>query len=546
MTFLPIAERELRVAARSARTYWSRALAALVLIVIALVIFDGYGRFGRSQVGGQQVFSALAYLALGYSVFAGAALTADCLSSEKREETLGFLFLTDLKGYDVVLGKLCATSLRSIYGLLATFPIMSLPLLLGGVRASEFERVILVVLNTLFLSLALGLLISTLFRSQRVTTNLAALIMLLLALVPIGVGFVLRSLGGAVTWYSDPSILSPLSALQAAFERNYRVAALTGVSFWSALLVQSTLAILLLARASWLLPSSWQETAVSARNARPAQPFFGGLSRRRSVAQRRRMLDQNPFYWLAGRGRGATAGMLFVLVLVGAWGMLARENQEDFAAVQGVGILLVALVTRLLIAVVAAQRFAEDKQNGALDLIITTPLTVQELVAGQWKATWRKLGWPVAFSLLLYLFLIYGAAVPGAGSEQEARVVLFTTACLFVGTVADVAALGWLGMWAGLRFRQVPHGAALCLGKVVGPPAIVAAALVWQHGFTSADEYLRASPYWLPSVWLAVALATDLFWTLWARQKLFADFRVAATERSPAGPGFFSRWWQFG
>src|SRR5262245_39202000 len=141
MIILPIAERELRVAARSSRTYWSRALAALVLIIITLVIFDGYQKFGSSRVGGQQVFAALAYLALAYSLFAGAALTADCLSSEKREETLGFLFLTDLKGYDVVLGKLLATSLRSIYGLLATFPIMSIPLLLGGVQASEFWRV---------------------------------------------------------------------------------------------------------------------------------------------------------------------------------------------------------------------------------------------------------------------------------------------------------------------------------------------------------------------------------------------------------------------
>src|SRR6266511_636246 len=130
MIFLPIAERELRVAARSRRTYWSRALAAFVLIVIALVIFDSYGRFGRSKVGGQQVFSALAYLALAYSLFAGAALTADCLSSEKREETLGFLFLTDLKGYDVVLGKLLATSLRGLCALMAVCPSLAVTLIM--------------------------------------------------------------------------------------------------------------------------------------------------------------------------------------------------------------------------------------------------------------------------------------------------------------------------------------------------------------------------------------------------------------------------------
>src|SRR5690349_112272 len=154
MTVLPIAERELRVASRSAWTYWSRALAACLVALVALLIFDSYAKLGRFRVGGQQVFAGLAYLALAYSIFAGAALTADSLSSEKREETLGLLFLTDLKGYDVVVGKLVATSLRSIYGLLSTFPILSLPMLLGGVQASEFWRVILVLLNTLFLSLS--------------------------------------------------------------------------------------------------------------------------------------------------------------------------------------------------------------------------------------------------------------------------------------------------------------------------------------------------------------------------------------------------------
>src|SRR5262249_28476482 len=157
-----------------------------------------------------------------------------CLSSEKREETLGFLFLTDLKGYDVVLGKLLATSLRSIYGLLATFPVMSIPLLLGGVQAAEFWRVILVILNTLLLSLSMGLLISTLLRRQRVTTHLAAVLMLLLALLPLGVSALVKELGGTTTLFLDPSVISPVYSLQTAFDPAYKVAGLTGVSFWAA------------------------------------------------------------------------------------------------------------------------------------------------------------------------------------------------------------------------------------------------------------------------------------------------------------------------
>jgi ABC-type transport system involved in multi-copper enzyme maturation permease subunit len=533
MTVLPIAERELRVAARSPRTYWSRAAAAFGVIVMAVVIFQSYGRFASAKVGGQQIFSALAYLALAYSVFAGAALTADCLSSEKREETLGFLFLTDLKGYDVVFGKLFATSLRSIYGLLATFPVISLPLLLGGVRAAEFWRVVLVLLATLLLSLSIGLLVSTLYRRQRVTTHLASLTMLLLAVVPAGVSFVAKSIGGVPAMWLDPAVISPIYSLQASFESGYQMARVTGPSFWTALSVQLGFSLLLLCRASWLLPNSWQQGALKihvpcAAAAAPTRPEPNLAF---ANAHRHRVLDENPFYWLANRGWGMTAGMSVLVGLVWLWGLFAYNDKESFAAVQGVGILLVGLTTRLLIAVCAAQRFAEDKQTGALDLILTTPIRVRELIAGQWRATIQKLRWPVLCSLALYFFLIFGSPDRGSGNEQEATVVWFTTASLFIITLADSLTLGWLGMWAGLTVRQVPHGAAVSLCKVVILPAIVPAAFIWNHGFSSADEYLKTNPYWIPALWLTLALITDLGWTLWARQKLFRNFRLAATER---------------
>ena len=58
-----------------------------------------------------QRFTGLMMISFIYSLVAGRRFTADCLSEEKREGTLGLLFLTDLKGYDVVLGKVAATSL---------------------------------------------------------------------------------------------------------------------------------------------------------------------------------------------------------------------------------------------------------------------------------------------------------------------------------------------------------------------------------------------------------------------------------------------------
>src|ERR1039457_2698297 len=141
MTFLPIVERELRVAARRRGTYWLRFWLVLGALAIWFLLL-GTGQASRVEMG-KILFVAIGVIALGFCLFAGVFLTADCLSEEKREGTLGLLFLTELKGYDVVLGKLTATSVHALYGLMAIFPVLALPLLMGGVSLGEFWRVVL-------------------------------------------------------------------------------------------------------------------------------------------------------------------------------------------------------------------------------------------------------------------------------------------------------------------------------------------------------------------------------------------------------------------
>ena len=139
MTFLPIVERELRVAARRPGTFWLRLLVAFGVIVVAAWIFLVWQNQSQSEVG-KVIFRALTGGLMVYCLLAGVRATADCLSEEKREGTLGLLFLTDLRGYDVVFGKLVANSLAVFYGVLAVLPVLAIPLLMGGVTVGEFGR----------------------------------------------------------------------------------------------------------------------------------------------------------------------------------------------------------------------------------------------------------------------------------------------------------------------------------------------------------------------------------------------------------------------
>src|SRR6266516_3254696 len=186
MTFLPIVDRELRVAARKRNTFWLRVVAALVALIIGGVSPFG----GRGQMGGP-MFAVLTWLSLGTALSAGLFFTSDCLSEEKREGTLGFLFLTDLRGYDIVLGKLLATSLRGFYALLAFLPILAVTQMMGGVTGAQYWKSTLALVNALFCSLAAGMFISAISRDSQKALTGTLLVMLLLALGgPLADGFI--------------------------------------------------------------------------------------------------------------------------------------------------------------------------------------------------------------------------------------------------------------------------------------------------------------------------------------------------------------------
>src|ERR1041384_7007161 len=156
MKLLPIVQRELRVAARRWSTYWVRTfVAALVVVACAWIVFANLGEPPHAVA--QILFFSVAGGALLYSLLIGVRATADCLSEEKREGTLGLLFLTNLKGYDVVAGKLVANSLNGFYGLIAILPVVALALLMGGLTAAQIGCAALALVNAMFLSVCAGI-----------------------------------------------------------------------------------------------------------------------------------------------------------------------------------------------------------------------------------------------------------------------------------------------------------------------------------------------------------------------------------------------------
>lgn len=456
MIFLPIVDRELRVAARKRHTFWLRVIAALVAVIIGggFFILSNVETAGLVQFG-SAMFSTLTWFSLFAALAAGLFFTSDCLSEEKRQGTLGFLFLTDLRGYDVVLGKLLATSLRSCFALLAIFPILATTLLLGGVSGTQFWQTVLALLNALVCSLAVGLFISAISRDSQ--KALSGTLFLLLGLIFLGpVWDAIQSAVDEQPFVPRGSLVSPgYVFITAGRWRDH--------NFWNALLASQVTTWLLLGLACWLAPRTWQERRKKTSEIRGWSYAwrYGGARRRRGL--REKLLGRDPMAWLVCRERwqSLTLWLLTIAILIAfAAARLSGFPDEGWAFVgyfSGVFFLFFYLGA----ASQSCRFFVEAQRSGLIELLLATPLAGAEIVRGHWRALLRMFAPPILIFLCLEFAVgllkersIWTLTAPGQDAAVNWLLVLVSAVRSIVVTGANLAALCWFGMWMGMTSRS--------------------------------------------------------------------------------------------
>ena len=168
----PILQRELLSATRKPSLHWIRLAVSAASLLFSAWILLPLG-INASAESGQNALRALTGFALAYCLLAGLWTTADSISSERREGTLPLLFLTRLGPLGVLLGKLTSNSINALYGLFALLPMLCIPLMAGGVSATQLWMFSLTLFCTLLLSLSAGLLASTIVTAESAAASLA-------------------------------------------------------------------------------------------------------------------------------------------------------------------------------------------------------------------------------------------------------------------------------------------------------------------------------------------------------------------------------------
>ena len=572
MRFLTVADRELRSAARQKATYRTRWLTAVIffgLLVWLLWAFDGF----TNRRAAPTIFNVFSVLTFLYCLFLATVRTADCISAEKREGTLGLLFLTNLNSAEIIAGKLCSSALASVYGLMAIFPMLALPLLMGGITFDHFARAVVGLLNGILFALAAGFLASVLSKRQFIAVALAMGLT-----IGVSGGFMLGA--AAADSYSSTrpmaqwlAGLSPLYCLLAADGARF----LGPNHFWLSAAEVSGMSLGCLGLTILLLARTWRDRPKSVR-VWDRLRFWCRLERAPSVqraALRRRMLAINPFFWLAARQPVSAPVFMclaVVLTLITVYvtaPFFARMVGGGVVAKQVLGHVLAWLWTGLAIhalvlyyaAMSASQRLAEDKQTGALELILGTPITERTLSRGLWLAYGRKMLFPALLAVLVHLFVIWlfmvmatldppspiaRGATPGEifwsallnrplrgrALEWQFGFMLRIGLLFLVQLMVAWLTLGWVGRWLGLRMKHPGFAPMASLALMIIPPILMFSLACYLADKFKLDR-LPERRFLPMMLWLAFAIgcAHCLVLSAWAAARLRQQLRSVAMSR---------------
>jgi ABC-type Na+ efflux pump permease subunit len=414
----PVVLRELREGARRPVNrrlrFWSAAIALLLL---------------GATIGGSVVPSG-SFLLVGLHTFLIVmiflivpALTADCIARERRDGTLGLLFLTPLSANGIVAGKLLVQALRAFTLWLAVLPLLTIPFLSGGVTWFDALTAATLEFCTAIICLGAGLLVSS-FARERHSAFLLAYILAAVFMVSFVQTFQLILIVSwrgfrAVDWHnlllSRESIsifLGPIGIRTWGLWSSLATISTLLAKIWKWLCWCSpAIAILILflinSFAAARIKHSWQDKPPSRlreslfnRSPRSASragsrgnlkfevpSLVAPLFRRRFRRRMRRYLERNPIAWLqqySWKARVSKWCLCLVFLAIACMGASGSETTRELMTAA----LLITLAG--FYTFVGVSGFLEEKRSGALELLLVTPITANKLIFGRTWGLWKQ------------------------------------------------------------------------------------------------------------------------------------------------------------
>ena len=412
----PIAVRLVQNGSRRMRHFYIRAgyLASLIIVLLWVMFFKGCGAtlsYRDLAAAGAMTFTVVAYLQVGLLCVIAPVFMAGAISQEANPRTWEVLLTTPMSRAEIVLGNLLGRLFFILALLVASMPLFALTQYFGGVPGRSVMASFLVAgcLALLVGAVAIALSVSRLAGRRAVFTFYVAVIMYLFITIALDAGIRARGNGAldgtGVTWMTaiNPflalqALLSPATYPRAPVNSHTGPAAWfleTPVTAWcvgSALLSASLMLFsTMTVRAGGLL------SIVESRGG-GGVPWYRKMFRLGAKgAEHRppRSVWHNPIAWREAAARNSTLGKIVArwsfiaigvllgigLVLYFHFGNALTPSDFRLAIMAIVGAEVG--VTTLVAINMAATAISREREDGTLDLLLTTPITPGQYLTGK-------------------------------------------------------------------------------------------------------------------------------------------------------------------
>lgn len=510
----PILVRVVSAGGKRVRHLWVRLLYLgilfLVLILAATTSLGGAGSLVELAKKSSVAFMFVSIAQLVLTSFIAPIFAAGAITQEKDANTFHILLTTPLSTAQIVLGSLISRLYFVWVLLLSGLPIFCITMIYGGVTAAEVFLSLGLAATTGLVMGALAIAISIIRVGTRRTifsffVGVAAYMIGLWGIGLTPFGQVPEAEPGALFFGGGSARMSwlapvhpfmalqvvtgqtPAPALSAVYDYGWPARWLLAYPQYGYMVI-TTLASLLLITFSLAFVRKGEkegEPTLWNRMAAPFQRAVGTADKRKKP----RHVWSNPIAWreastrasAGGRsvlrwvlmGIGAAAGLvLLVAIQSGWWGLTPRTGLTPVVWLVWIELAAVLLV----VTNTAATTLTREKESLTIELLLSTPLTSQYIVAGMLRGL---------VSLVLPLI-----AVP------VSTLLLFMLAALFRGDGA--AALGWLqamvcvpalmiaysalaaivGLQFSLTMRKTVQAVMFATSVVIGVVAILSGCLI--------------------------------------------------------------------
>jgi ABC-type transport system involved in multi-copper enzyme maturation permease subunit len=176
----PVLARELR---QRMRGRWAPVVLTLYLLLLSAVLYLVHSAYVRAESSGlsavqagavgRTLFQTLLFFMLLLLCFLVPGLSSGAVAGERERQTLVPLQVTLLKPRSIVVGKLLASLAFVVLLLVATLPLISVSLIIGGVGLPEVVRAMGMLLGTAVLLASLAVASSALVRRVQGATVVA-------------------------------------------------------------------------------------------------------------------------------------------------------------------------------------------------------------------------------------------------------------------------------------------------------------------------------------------------------------------------------------